>query len=230
MDIIYPLGKGSRWTNLELLYSIASVKKHLKDHGRVYVIGEHPGYEYDFIHIPHSPKVMLDKDTDICDKVAVACRHADVSDDFVFMNDDVYFNRDMACSAIPETYIGMLQHRAKTVIEDIYYRKVLLNTSNALLRKGLPEKDFDGHMPIVFNKKKFLAAASQYDWRVSHGFAVKSIYFNTHRISGVWSDDLKISKPVKDIPATIGKRWCFSIGDNGLTAAMKLFLKETFAG
>lgn len=226
MDVIYPLGKGTCWNNFELLYSIQSVKKYLKGHRNIYIIGEHPGFEFGFIHIPHIDR--FDKDTNICDKVAVACRHPDVSDDFVFMNDDVYFNKPMRCEDIPVTYIGELRERATNKVQNKFYKIVLMNTYNALIKKWLPTKDFDGHMPQVFNKKKFLDAASGYHWRIKHGFAVKSIYYNTHRVEGVMYPDMKINKPVQNVPAYVGNRWCFSIGNNGLTNEMKLFLKHAF--
>lgn len=225
MDVVYILGSGSRWQNQELFYSLRSVKKYLTGYRNIYVIGEHPGFGGEFIHIPHPDR--YDKDTNICDKVLRACNESAISSDFVFMNDDVFFLRQTDVKQIPDTYIGKLNERIHKVLSRDY-SKVLANTYHVLRTANLPYKDFDGHMPIVYNKKLFSKAVSRYNWGVRHGYAVKSIYFNTLRIKGVFQPDLKINKPEHNIPALLRDRWCFSIGDNGLTAVMKNFIASSF--
>lgn len=226
MDVVYPLGRGSNWDNLELAYSIASVRKNLYDAQNIYVIGEHPGFELDFIHVPYSD--FCDKDTNICNKVLQACKIDELSRHFVFMNDDVYINRPTSVFHIKDTYIGELYKRSG-MMQDKDYGNLLNETHYVLNKKGLPTLDFDAHMPVVFNKDYFPRAIKLYDWTKPNGYAVKSIYFNTMQSPGVWSDDMKISKPVKDLQAYIGNRWCFSVGDNGLTQDMKLFLANKFS-
>lgn len=225
MDIVYILGAGSHWQNNELRYSILSVEKYLKGYRDIYVVGDHPGFEGPFIHIPYPDRG--DKDTNIFDKTARACYEESITDNFVFMNDDVFFCKPTHVKGIPDTYIGMLEDRMYKV-GCPSYQHVLSNTYCALRTLRLPTKDFDGHMPIVYHKKLFLKATKQFNWGVTDGYAVKSIYFNYHRIVGQLEQDLKIGRPEKDIPALIKNRWCFSIGDEGLTRIMKSFLSETF--
>lgn len=224
-DIVYPLGKGSTWRNKELYYSMLSVKKFLKGYRNIYIIGEHPGFDGDFIHVPFPDRG--DKDLNIYDKTYQACNIPELSDDFLFMNDDVFFCKPMHVKYIPDSYIGMLNQRMYTV-GCPFYKQVLTNTYHALKSRNLPIKDFDGHLPIIYNKNLFKRTTKQFNWGVKHAYAVKSIYFNSLRIAGVQAIDLKIAKPENDIPALIANRWCFSIGDNGLTEVMKSFLFLTF--
>ncbi|MFT3704651.1 MAG: hypothetical protein QM802_19960 [Agriterribacter sp.] len=225
MDIVYVLGVQSLWQNKELYYSLLSVKKYLTGYRNIYIVGAHPGFEGDFIHIDHPDRG--DKDTNIYDKTARACYEKGITDNFLFMNDDVFFCKPMHVNDIPDSYIGMLEDRMyKVSCPD--YAHVLGNTYAALQSRRLPTKDFDGHMPIVYHKKLFIKATKQYNWGVKDGYAVKSIYFNTHRIVGELVTDLKIGKPETDIPALLKDRWCFSVGDSGLTNLMKTFLREFF--
>lgn len=233
MDIVYPLGNGSRWQNRELFYSILSVIKHLKGFNNIYIIGAKPDWSLfpapianaKIIHIPH--KDIYTKDTNICYKILRACEIKELSNDFVFMNDDVFFCNDIHVNDIPDSWVGTLIKRSKQS-DNTEYGKLLLSTHHILSINKKPVKDFDGHMPIVFNKFLFPAIAKKYNWHSKPGYVVKSIYFNHLNLEGTEMRDLKISMPGVNIPALLKNRWCFSVGDNGLTDEMKTFLKDSF--
>ena len=55
MDIVIPLGTGSRWQNNELRFALRSIEKYLTGYDKIFIIGECPSYLQNIIHIPCPP-------------------------------------------------------------------------------------------------------------------------------------------------------------------------------
>src|SRR5690606_5236989 len=87
-SFVWILGTGSSWEDNELRYSIRSVEKHHQDDAEVLVIGSKPSW-YRGPHLPYL-------DTHTCpyinqwEKLRIACQIPDISDPFVYMDDDFY--------------------------------------------------------------------------------------------------------------------------------------------
>ena len=53
MDIVYIIGKGSKWNNQELKYSLRSIAKYGINIGKVFIVGYKPNFVSDeVIYIP----------------------------------------------------------------------------------------------------------------------------------------------------------------------------------
>lgn len=89
MDILYILGKGSPRNDLELLFSLRSVKKYMGDLGRVFICGERPLWLKNVVHIPCTDP--YDKHwQNAHNKIKKACENEALSEEFLLMNDDFF--------------------------------------------------------------------------------------------------------------------------------------------
>src|SRR6187431_2538921 len=94
-DILIPLGKGSRHNDLELVYCLRSIEKHLKGVGNVFIVGESPERVKNCMHVSvkDSPN-NWDRAKNIYRKIRRCCSLPDLSDNFLFMNDDHFLLSD----------------------------------------------------------------------------------------------------------------------------------------
>lgn len=232
MDVVYPLGKGSLWgNNKELRYSLRSVAKYLKGYDKIFIIGECPDWAQNVIHIPCEDKNGVNKDKNIFDKIMVACQDERLSDDFFFMNDDVFLLKPIDAATFPYYNHNSLREKADALPDQEYYRNTLTNTIRVLRARNLPRLHFDIHVPIVYNKYKFMDVVGSYDWTVQWGYAIKSLYCNSLLIKGELLRDLKIKSQdhsFADLTALTDGRPCFSINDNSLVSQMREFIHSHY--
>lgn len=224
-DVVYILGNGSPWQDNELRYSLRSVEKHLKGYRNIYLIGEKPKWISDqVIHFPCPEDPEVCRERRIMEKVAFACQVEEISETFLFFNDDFFLVEDIKTD-VPYFQNGTLKEAmGRRKLEDSYWHSIR-NT-----HKAADGDNFDIHYPILYNKKDFLAAMSRHNWNKKHGYTVKSLYCNTLGITGPYLKDLKINKKaMKDKLLEIIKgRDLFSISDRSLNTEMKELLNDLY--
>lgn len=229
MDILIPLGKGSRWQDNELRYCLRSIEKHLKGYSNIFIVGELPKWIKGVIHIAASdqPEASF-RDYNIFRKIIAGCEDERLSDDFLFMNDDHYLLRDYQVNRFPVFHQGSLQERISVLIPDIPYRKVLVNTEKLLCGFGDTGLDYDLHCPIIYNKSLFRSSMPK-EWP-TYGYAIKSTYCNINKVSGMRYTDLKIRQVMTEeqIEKLIQDRPFFSIGDKCLYGQMFQMLEKLY--
>lgn len=226
IDVVYPLGRGSRFNNDELRYSLRSVDKHLNNVRNVYIVGELPDWITGVIHV--AAQDVDQKETNIMRKVRLACEVPSVSDTFLFMNDDHFFTQDVDAEAYPYYYHGMLSETISKRNKNQSYRNSLYNAMLAL--HGKQQKHFDIHCPIRYEKKKFIEVADGYNWHVPFGMVVKSIYVNHHDIEGERMSDFKPKHPAvyHTFKEAIKARHIFSIGDETVSPDLWRLMNELY--
>ena len=52
VDLVYVLGKGSRWQDNELRFSLRSVSKNLSNVGQIFIVGQIPDFVKNCVHVP----------------------------------------------------------------------------------------------------------------------------------------------------------------------------------
>ncbi len=220
MDIVYLLGKGSNWNNNEIKYSLRSVEKHLSGVGKVFCVGTLPEFLKDvtLIECEDLPHPNMNKAATIRNKILAAAESELVSDPFMVFSDDYFLLKDYECTSYPFFQRGTLEEGARTKGISSLYRQVYGNTMKVLKENNLPQKHFNVHAPIFYDKKKVKEAFALADWNTMLGFMSKSLYCNYMKMDGVIQLDCKIgdrlSKPeiyqrLKDAPF-------FTISDRGL--------------
>jgi len=106
MDIVYPLKDKSPLYEIER--SIASVKKHLKGHGKIYVLGTQEVDGAELVTFPDGPTVGPTR-THPVTNTFLKCLHAcDLTDLFIFMHDDIYIQQDIHVDDVPLLYKGYI--------------------------------------------------------------------------------------------------------------------------
>jgi len=221
IDVMYPLADGSLNDNLELRYSLRALEKHVSNIDTVFIIGDQlPSWVNNAIWIPKSDTAR-EKQVNILEQIMVMCNYKAATDNFLFMNDDHFFSKDVIASQLPyfnkgELERGIRNHHNSGVHRG--YVNTLENTQRELERRGLSTLNYDIHLPIVYNKEKFLEIASQYDWNQQQSLAIKSIYCNTLGVKGLRVPDMRFWRPfpketvLKKVQGAIG----FSVSDSGL--------------
>src|SRR5690606_4266018 len=109
----------------------------------------------------------------IYSKVKYACNIEEVSENFLFMNDDHFLLSDFSAHEFPYHYKGFL---SDTMLKNQgNYRKTMNHTRKHLLSAGKEQLDFDTHCPIIYNKEKFIKTFENINWNVPYGYGIKSM-------------------------------------------------------
>ena len=248
-DILIPLMKdGSKHDNFELRICLRSIEKHLKDYGNIYIIGEKPGWLTGAIHIPFEDSTdnkqrawniyskltaginyISDIETKYIDK-NYNPTYEQLSDNFLFMNDDHYLLTDYIAGEFPYYHRGPIQtHRVGNEAQRIQmentvndWRLKRMDNTKVLLYKQVNSiLDYDVHCPVVYNKFLFSECFKGLEWP-DYGYGIKSLYCNNQlyvHFQSQQCEDLKFTeKAMKEsiYRALEGRGW-WSIGDKCLT-------------
>lgn len=180
MDYIYACRIGD---NEELRYSIRSVMKNCATVDNIWVIGYKPDwYAGNFISVPNRST----KYENIKNCLRAAIDNPNISEDFVYMNDDFFVTRPMA--EIPTMHGGLLQDKINKYLKvdsGSGYVSSLQQTAVNLRRRAIRAPlDYDLHTPIVFNKTLLRSVIDEVG-------QVRTNYGNIHDIEAIESTDVK---------------------------------------
>lgn len=195
IDIVIPLGSGSRFNDIELMYALRGVEKYLSGVGNVFIIGPRiPRRITGVIHVEYddSPE-SRHKEANIFLKIAAACIDFRVSDTFLFMNDDHYMLSQFNAEEFPVHHKGDLKGNALNRNEHDPYGITLRNT---LAVVGDQAMNYDTHCPILFNKERFLRSVGTVCWLKPFGYGVKTLYCCMNGINGEYYQDCKTDSPL----------------------------------
>lgn len=177
MDVVYIVGTGSRWQNNELRFSLRSVDRFLKNYDRVFIVGHKPEFVTNVEWIP-CKDISEYAGVNIMYKLKLACKVRDISDSFVFFNDDYYLLKDRDTDDIGMGYSGTLQERLARINAETSYKPVLQNTIKILISEHRATRNFDIHTPNIYHKGSLLYTMGKYDWSIPYGYTLKSLYGN----------------------------------------------------
>lgn len=221
MDVLYILGKGSKWDNNEIRYSLRSLEKHGQGFNRVFITGENPGFtkNIEYNYCPDIGYATINH----MHKVRWTFQNTDISDDIILMYDDVYFMQDVQLNEYPYRYTGELYEKpniARGFVMSMYKCRKMLENLNK------PTKNYGVHCPFIYNRQKFLSLNQYWD-KMNRGFyfSVRSFYGNYHEVNGVKSKDAKVIQP-RDIKIT-GQDF-FSISDFALDNGLDKYLEKLY--
>lgn len=226
-DLVYALGTGSRWKNNELRYSLRAVEKYLRNYRNIYVVGEQPEWLQNAIHIPAKDKWHASKN--IAEKIILACAIPDLSENFLFINDDHFFLKEADADHYPNYHCGPLK---ETKVEPSnWYKNYLDNTIGWLERTGRPTLNFDVHTPIRYDKKLFTSLFTGFNEICTIKSIYGNIYFEKSQV--VYTADCKLRGYLTEdaARAMIAGKEIFSTGDQCLSSersAVRKILQELY--
>lgn len=229
MDLVIPLGNGSKWDNKELKYALRSIDIYMPYVGDVFILGERQAWLKDVNYISASDREGLEhKERNIMQKILLACQYPLLSNDFIFFNDDHFLLHPI--KSLPYYANGTLQeYSIKRTKKDAYLTSVH-NTIDALEQQDKPTFMYDIHCPIVYNKYKFQLVMEMYDWTLPYGYVIKSLYCNTLGIKPTHYHDLKIKTRANcnDLDRLCSGRRFFSISDEAVGLELETYLNYIY--
>lgn len=149
-DVVYPV-KLTRNGNRELRLSLRSLSNI--PHRNVYVVApERIEWLSDDVRFIECPDDHVSYEN-VNRKLLAACSVADLSENFVYMNDDIFIMQKMT-----EIPYWALSSTLQTRLDEYkvagmgIYEQDLMKTKRFLESDGYPTIDFESHSPIVFDK------------------------------------------------------------------------------
>ena len=192
MDVVYILGSLSKWENNEIKYSLRSLEKNVINYGKVFVVGIFPEFlnKKTVIHIPEVDP-FGHKTKNAINKILVACSDERISEDFILMNDDFIFLKEI--ENIVNRNNGSLDALEKLLGQKQSYYYTAIRETNKLLKMAGIEKpiNYDAHYPIIINKKIFKDTMDLIDWR-TNAYLYRSVYGNVSKLKSEKKPDIKI--------------------------------------
>jgi len=226
-DIVIPYRQTDEAAT-ELKYALRSITQNVTGVGNVFIIGDHPSWLKEVFHVPYrAGNGMTDKERNIYERVALACGLKQVSDDFLYMNDDHYVLVPTEAEEFGVYFFGTLSRILET--NTTPYQVTVQNTVNLLGKAAL---NYDIHCPIVFNKERFLRTFRAVEWSKPYGYCMKTLYCYANGLYGTLMPDMKIRRyhdhpAVHQLQALRGLPF-FSTDDRAMNAAMVEVLETLF--
>lgn len=217
-DLCYILGPEKKYE--EFRFSLRSAEKNISFRS-LFVVGSKPDWLTNVNYTENHPEGC--KASRIMQNIKLICENPDVSEKFIFMNDDYFLLRPFD---FKYWHKGTLRDRMEVLKTGDYYRH-LLATEMALKKRGFSTLQFDLHYPIIYEKKKLLEVIEMYDWNIPDGYTMKSLYCNTLGIDGEYKEDCKAYKNENWSLWTSGKEM-FSTSDTNFNKECKNFLLNLY--
>ena len=186
-DLVYVLGRGSKYNNLEIRISITSMLKFCSHWvGEIYVIGEDPKINHPKVHHIQTPDITKNnKDANIIFKILTAIwKVPTLTDNFLFCSDDILVTKTSDWEDFVPRYIFEYQQNDESRKE--LYQDSRKNKWDTLLLKtldrfvGLREHIYfyEPHIFAPINKHYFREMCKQIDYLNEENVMVMSLWFN----------------------------------------------------
>lgn len=187
-DIVVPVREGA--ANELLRFALRSWAAHLP-HRRVWVVGHRPLWLAGAGHIPTVQAGSKFQNT--TGAVRAACEHPEISDPFLFANDDMFVMRPQA-DGMPVLHRGLVRDvEAYTAsIGSTEYLRGMRETRALLAELGEPEPlSYELHVPMEVDKLGMLAAL-QYGAHLDV-LHKRTLYGNLAGLGGAQVEDVKVA-------------------------------------
>ena len=216
MDVVYYIKKTSD-DNRELRYSLRSLKNF--KHWKVFIVWYKPKWCKGVVHIPCPDNE--DKKVNAIKKVIKACEDKRLSNNFVMMNDDFYFIKEI--EEIPVEHLWTLRNYIKI---NKHHEGLRYYEANKKVSKLFPNWHiFEPHTPCVFNKNLFLKMCNKFN--INEGYTFRSLYYNYFKIKWVKITDVKA---YNNQPFKIRQNQKYlSTDDNIMKEEVKEFMDNNFS-
>jgi len=237
IDVVYPLGRGSKWGNAEIRYSLRSLEKYsLEDGYRVFVVGEKPAC-LDWKKVGHIPFTETKaKEINILEKALAAAKDERVSDEFFFINDDYFFLNPFSMKEFPYYHKGNIRtqpwgKKPDKEIKHVYDRMVKM-TADVLEKDGFGTFHYDIHTPHRLLKRWVIEAYEHYKNvlpRTERGMACLTTILNHACVAGTHKVDTKLhGKDLDWLKKNKGKELMFSIFDTAQIPEFRAYMDTLY--
>lgn len=219
MDVVYILKLDN--FNYDLAYSLRSLYHNATGYDRVWCVGYAPTWVS-----PDVDRIVTNQGNtkwrNALDNLVAACKHPDISDDFVLFNDDFF--------AINKVNLATDLYLARGTIDDIIKRHrdndvkettwthSFAQIKELLIKLGsIHFMDFTLHIPMIINKHKFLKVYNlpevQEHLEKYNSLSYRNLYGNMFYTEPMLRKDCKLNTGVDATDEQLKGQW-LSVYDN----------------
>jgi hypothetical protein len=227
IDIVIPFTAIHPLDNIELNLCLQTIKRFMSGYRNIYIVGDKPSFEGDYIHLPETDRGRGKQDN-IRIKIETACGHPDITDSFLFMNNDYFLIKPMDARTVMAAYNKPLINAYHDKRKIGSYKQALQNTVDSL---GPSVNHFDIHYPVKYNKGLFVGAMCNFPWKrwdKRDGYVIKTLYCNyVYQLSSFRLDDPKLKESCTSVGQLheIVKDWpMFSTDENSFNEVVIEYL------
>lgn len=176
-------------------YSLRSLRNI--PHGTVYVVGEKPSWLKGAVHInvvqnPIKNGDIPTKYKNVSNNIRTAASTPEISDDFIFMNDDFFIMKPI--DVLQAYHWGSMReviaHYTERYEEESTYMSRMKELYSFLLAQGHAEPvSYELHVPMVFNKANL---RRMYAKNFGPIYQLRTMYGNYFDVGGERIDDVKV--------------------------------------
>lgn len=191
-DVVFVVRPGER--NEALRYSLRSLKN--LPHRKVYIVGYVPSWVRNVVPVFRDQSNQADQENSNAN-LLTATLQPELSDDFVFMNDDFFVLQPT--DELSAMHQGPLDARIRAYRsgERMHQAYSLITTKRELLRLGWPPdtlSSYELHLPMLLNKQKLWRLFDYWlNYRHLPLFALRprTLYGNVYKLNGSITQDAK---------------------------------------
>lgn len=191
-DVVYSVKQCE--DNEELRYSLRSLENI--PHGNIYIAGYKPTWVKNVIHVPNHQLRTYSKYLNSTNNWAAANAMDDLSDDYIYMNDDFFIMHKL--ETIPNMHMGSLDLFIDRYVSigSRAYVEGSMTTRRVLHQIGVTGdlKSYELHVPFLVNKSRrrdIVALAQHYNPR-QRSLHTRTLYGNYYQVEGIEMRDVKI--------------------------------------
>lgn len=161
IDFVYLIKPGEKGTDLR--YSLRSIAKWYPNN-KVWIVGYKPEWVTNVNYLPI--KEENKKWKNLVNDLIETCKCEDISDNFIYMNDDFFDIEDsVPLEAIINGNIGLLDDRIKVhenSNKKTGWQKAFKQVGDLLDKLNIekPYYNYEAHLPLMMNKQKFIEVLS----------------------------------------------------------------------
>jgi hypothetical protein len=158
----------------ELKMALRSFDKFLRFGANIVIIGDREKWMSDDVTVIEHECVSDNPQIDVLEKLKLAIAADEVTDKFIWSNDDIYLVAPVMLAHIevpknkgilrPELYKGIYRDNMERTIT---------------LLADFPKLDFGTHTPVVYEKQSLVDMFERFPELNTGGYLISSVYFNT---------------------------------------------------
>lgn len=190
LSVVIPYCKEYAQGN-ELLFALRSWYKNARFPFRIVVIGDREDWmDSENLTFIECPRVSDIPSVDTLHKLRVALNSAEVTERFIWSNDDIYLMNPVSLAHIElPKVLGPLNPAAYNG----HYRAAMERTIKELTEISRPILNYGTHTPVIFEKKNFSGQFPEDPEQYKIGILFTSAYFNlfneVHPVKLDWKTD-----------------------------------------
>ena len=190
LSVVIPYCKEFAQGN-ELLFALRSWYKYAKFPFRIVIIGDREDWmDTENLTFIECPRISDIPSVDTLHKLWVALNHPDVSERFIWSNDDIYLVNPVSLAHIE---LPKVLGKLNPASYNGHYRAAMERTINELTELGRPILNYGTHTPVIFEKKNFSGLLPEDLEQAKAGLLFTSVYFNllneVHPVRLDWRTD-----------------------------------------